>query len=620
MCNLTTEHDNRPTEQIVHAIPNVLWHAKADTEGVLYDTYISETSDILLELAPGTIGNDWNIYFSYVHPEDLTGVMQVMQNAIQNLGEFGVEYRLLLTSGKIKTVYSNGNIRMSADKMYREGFGVTTDISFIKKKEKESAKSEQKFKALLNIMPYPVLVHRENQILFLNSATMEFAGVQAEHEVKTTDIIQFVHPEDKARVTERMAKAMSEEEPVSLDEERFVTTDGNVKFVEVRGLPFIDTDGEKSLLVAFSDISEQKKAKKALEESEQRYRALFELAPFPIIVNCEHQITLANNAAKAYIGIKDDELLKTKAVEDFIHPNSIQAVKDKIRKILENGKTANILDQQFVSSNGKIFDMDIAASPVIYNNKPAVIVVMNDISDKKKDKKRLEELVATKDRFFSIIAHDLKNPFHQILGFGEILTADEDYDLFQTRKIVQYMYASAKKGYALLENLLEWSRSQTGRIKYTPTNLALFDLVQTEIDFIALTAFNKNIKITNQTEKSQIVFADKDMLRTVLRNLLSNAVKFTFRSGSIKLTSKSIDGKTYLKVSDTGIGITPDKLTKIFRIDETESMPGTESETGTGLGLILCKEFCEKNGGDLIVESAVGKGSEFTVILPEGQD
>jgi PAS domain S-box-containing protein len=615
-----SEIENQSTNgEVLHAgVSNVLWHAKIDFAGNFYDTYISDTVDTLLDLPLGSINSQWNKFFEFVHPDDLSNLLDTITLATTTLGDFGYEYRLKLRSGKIKTVFSNGNVFRNKEGGYVQGFGVTTELSYVKQKAYEIKKSEQKYKALLNILPYPTLVLRHGQIEFMNSATMEFAGVQAEHELTGMNLIRFMHPDDRVRVDEHISRVMDEEITLQLDEERFITPLNETKYVEMRGLPFIDSDGEKSLLLAFSDITEKRLAEKALSESEQRYKTLFELAPFPILVHCEGKIVLINQAGKNYMGTSDEEILKSKSILDFVHPESLTAVKQRIKEMSEMGKPQNMMDEKLISYDGTILDMEVAASPLVYNGKPAILVVMNDISERKKDKKRLEELVATKDRFFSIIAHDLKNPFHQILGFGEIISScSEDYDLEQTQKIVQYMYNSAQKGYALLENLLEWSRAQTGRIKYIPTELCIGELVEDEVDFFRPAAINKSITISYEiSEYLPNIFADKEMLKTVLRNLISNALKFTFRGGRIKIEVKIENLFVSVNIADSGIGIPPDALSRIFKIDETNSTTGTENETGTGLGLILCKEFCEKNGGTINVKSAVGKGSTFNITIP----
>ena len=232
----------------------------------------------------------------------------------------------------------------------------------------------------------------------------------------------------------------------------------------------------------------------------------------------------------------------------------------------------------------------------------------------------LRELNATKDKFFSIIAHDLKNPFNTLLGFTELmLDSLEDFDYEKIREFISIIADTSKHSYALLENLLEWSRSQTGRIQMKPETIDLYKLVEENIDFLLNQAGNKKIKLVNGVASPAHVHADANMLNTVVRNLISNAIKYTGEGGSITVSAIEKDGMVETSVADTGMGIKPENLEKLFRIDVNFSTKGTANEIGTGLGLILCKEFITRNEGKIWVESELGKGSTFKFTLPVGK-
>ncbi len=230
----------------------------------------------------------------------------------------------------------------------------------------------------------------------------------------------------------------------------------------------------------------------------------------------------------------------------------------------------------------------------------------------------LKVLNANKDKFFSIVAHDLRGPFSGFMGLSELLT--EDFDQLEKEEIMQIgdsLNKAAKRLFSLIENLLEWSRAQMGRIEYIPSNVDLYDAVEKIIQIFKDTADNKNIEMLNNIEKDTYVFADNDMLSTILRNLSSNALKFTPRGGSINYsTGKNDNSFIEISISDSGVGMSEEVIDKIFRIDTKHSTPGTEKEQGTGLGLLLCKEFVEKNGGKISVESKINEGTTFTFTLP----
>jgi len=230
--------------------------------------------------------------------------------------------------------------------------------------------------------------------------------------------------------------------------------------------------------------------------------------------------------------------------------------------------------------------------------------------------KELKELNATKDKFFSIIAHDLKNPFNTLMGFTELLATNiNSYEKTKIVEFINIIFQTSKNTYLLLENLLEWSRSQTGRLEITPAIIDISELINENIDLIYNNAFNKKLKIINNISEDANVFADPNMIHAVIRNLLSNAIKYTKPGGKIEISSEIQNGYIEITISDSGIGIKPENLKKLFRIDENFTTKGTSDETGTGLGLILCKEFVHKNGGEIWVKSTYGQGSDFTIKL-----
>lgn len=230
----------------------------------------------------------------------------------------------------------------------------------------------------------------------------------------------------------------------------------------------------------------------------------------------------------------------------------------------------------------------------------------------------LKELNASKDKFFSIIAHDLKGPFQNLIGYSQILAQDfEKLTIDEIRELSNNLYTSATNLYKLLENLLQWSRLQRGVIEYNPIEFEISLLVEQNFDLIMNRAKDKGITLINNTKSDLQIFADVNMINTVLRNLLSNALKFTPSGGKITVNAENLNnGYAKIEVIDTGIGMSEEFAKNVFRIDSYKSTPGTENEQGTGLGLILCKDLVEKNKGKISVESKLGQGTKFTLVLP----
>jgi signal transduction histidine kinase len=235
----------------------------------------------------------------------------------------------------------------------------------------------------------------------------------------------------------------------------------------------------------------------------------------------------------------------------------------------------------------------------------------------------LEYANATKNKFFSIIAHDLKNPFYTIIGFTEMLMKNLDTNTKEDQlKYLSMIYNSGKDAHNLLENLLNWSRLQIGTIKANKVMLSSVDIIDRVIHFLEPMAKKKSIELVQQEDDEYEILADEEMLQTILRNLGSNAIKFSPEEGIVRFITKTQNGDNLIHfiVEDNGIGMSDEIIKNLFQIDAKQSRKGTSNESGTGLGLILCKEFSEYHQGSLKIESEEGKGSRFTVILPVNEN
>ena len=231
---------------------------------------------------------------------------------------------------------------------------------------------------------------------------------------------------------------------------------------------------------------------------------------------------------------------------------------------------------------------------------------------------KLEEANNTKDKFFSIIAHDLKNPFNTLIGYSDVLKSDfREYGQDEIFQHLNIIYDTSVNGYNLLENLLKWSQSQTDKISFEPKKINLYDVAQICVEDIENQSQFKDIDILNDIPENFHIIADENLLRTILRNLINNAVKFTHRNGMVSIGCKKDKDNIEVFVKDTGIGMNDKEKQSIFRIDKVCSKPGTNKEKGSGLGLILCKEFVEKHGGKIWVESEPEQGSIFKFTIPK---
>lgn len=258
-----------------------------------------------------------------------------------------------------------------------------------------------------------------------------------------------------------------------------------------------------------------------------------------------------------------------------------------------------------------------------YNILEATLTEQNIEIQKQKEEleiqqNELESLNQTKDKFFAIIAHDLRNPFSTVLNLSELLA--REFDSFEPDKMqlfIEQIYKYSNNTFNLLENLLQWSLLQTGRTVLKAKNGNIADLINENIELLRGNAIQKKIELKWVNPVDCFAFFDYNMITTVIRNLITNAIKFTPENGSILVEVSDVNNFYRISVCDNGVGVSAEDIVKLFRIDTNPSTIGTSQERGTGLGLILCKEFVEKNGGKIDVESEIGKGSTFYFTVPK---
>ena len=281
--------------------------------------------------------------------------------------------------------------------------------------------------------------------------------------------------------------------------------------------------------------------------------------------------------------------------------------------------------RSFKSNPGKMLTMLISTyEAVVQKNKELQLSheklkLLNEnlevmVEERTTELKRLND---QKDRFFSIIARDLKSPSNSILRFSELLVDQiRENELSGIEKYANIILQSSQRSVDLLTNLMDWSLSQTGRLEFNPEYFELVDHVNQLTQSLASFYQQKNISIVNQMPRHLVVFADKVLIGSVMRNLISNAIKFTKPGGNIILSAQTKPAEIIICVADTGVGIPKDAIDKLFRIDKNYATHGTQNEKGSGLGLIVCKEFIEKHNGKIWVISEKGKGSEFYFSIP----
>ena len=372
--------------------------------------------------------------------------------------------------------------------------------------------------------------------------------------------------------------------------------------------------------------SELEDVKLAISESEDRYKLITQnTLDIIFMIDKTGKQLFFNHSVEKILGYKQEELIG-KTFTRFVPKSEMPKYLLQLKNVFLKKEIRNFITKAY-HKNGNLIDVEINGKLVRHCGKLVALGTIRDISTRIKHEliihQKNEELShanATKDKFFSIIAHDLKSPFNSIVGYGGLLVDQiRNNNYSGIEKYAQIIQQSSLSAMDLLTNLMDWSLSQTGRMEFNPDYVEMEELINDVSNLLSHIAQHKSIKTTKSHLASGIVYADKDMVNTVLRNLITNAIKFTHTGGEIIISTLEKQEELTISVQDNGVGISKDRIEKIFQIDEGYSTPGTNKEKGTGLGLILCKEFVEKHSGKIWVVSnhnSSENGSTFYFTLP----
>jgi len=391
----------------------------------------------------------------------------------------------------------------------------------------------------------------------------------------------------------------------------------------------IDFSGKFSDIFTYltTSLLDKQELEKKLHENEKILRMIIDTAPDGFSISTiDGKMVYASPSICRMFGYDSFDEVKDKQMLDFIHESQYEKAKRATEELIKNKRTSGAKEYLEKRKDGSLFSVEVAGGLISdENGNPKYLFFAHrDISERlqlklelQKYAEQLEASNKAKDKFFSIIAHDLRGPFQAFIGFSELLK--QGPEVLSPQEIKQFsndLHQALKNQYQLLTDLLEWSKLQMGRGSVEIESVNLTDEVSELAATMAILTKKKEITLQNNILENLTVKADKKMLRLVLRNLISNSIKFTNNNGVIALAAIAKEGFVELSVADNGIGIEPDDMDKLFRIDIPHTTKGTANEPGTGLGLVLCKEMVEKQGGNMFVESERGKGSRFYFTLP----
>jgi two-component system sensor histidine kinase/response regulator len=371
------------------------------------------------------------------------------------------------------------------------------------------------------------------------------------------------------------------------------------------------------------------KAKEKAEESETKYRKLFEVLPVgATISDAAGNILDSNQMSESLLGLSEEEQSKRKIDGQewgIINKDNSTMDSDEYASTiaLKENRLVKDIEMGIVKGTDEVTWISVNATPINLEGY-GVVIAYNDITERKRavqelkeSEAKLRELNATKDKLFSIISHDLKSPLNSVLGFSDLLIKNiETYDIERSKYFATLINTSAKNNLGLIDNLLTWARTQTEQIEFIPKNLELHPIVEEIFLRLNSTAWLKNINLISTLSDDIVAYADHNMLHTILRNLVSNAIKFTDSDGKVDISAVSKQDHIEISVNDNGVGINEENQKRLFGAVANFTLLGTANESSSGLGLMLCKEFVEKHQGKIWVKSELGKGSKFVFTLP----
>ncbi len=500
---------------------------------------------------------------------------------------------------------------------------------------KELKKKEQFFKGVIeNALDIIMTVSKTGTFKYVSPSVETILGYKPD-ELIGENIFKYVHMADIPRAIIDFSKAILTNKVPDTNAFNILHKDGSTRLLEGVGNNQFNNLAISGFIMNIHDVTSRNQAeaelilvKEEAEASENRFRAMIEASPDgTVITSLEAKVQYVSPKVVTMWGYPHESVMLGKQMTDFLRNDYHEKAAQLIGSMF-SGNFTGAAEYVMVRKDGSEFFGEANAN-ILYNekNKPvSIIIALRDITNRKnaeleiiKQKEQLQEANATKDKFFSIIAHDLKSPFNSMLGFSDILTENfEAYDTEKQKKFIGIINQELQGTYKLLENLLYWSRSQRGTIDFKPENINVHEFVNETSELLIHLAEKKSIHLINQIPEHIKVDADRDLLSIIMRNLISNAIKFTPKYGEISINAllTKEQGFVEIGVTDNGVGISKELQTKLFDLGESTSTKGTENESGTGLGLILCKEFVEKHQGEIWVESEVGKGAIFSFSIP----
>jgi len=467
-----------------------------------------------------------------------------------------------------------------------------------------------------------VTISPEGKITDVNKAIELVTGISRVQLIGSDFSVYFTEHEKAREVYQHVfEKGFVKDYPLAIKH-----VSGSITDVLYNATVYKDAAGNVvGIFAAVRDITERKKAEETLRESEERNRLLIDFSPYGIIIHSEGKIIFINSQAMNILGATSAQEIVGKPILDIVHPDYHDIVKERIL-MEEEGKIAPLIEQKFIRIDGSPVDVEIVAIPVNFRGKIYKYGVFHDITERKKadeiriEKERLEYASKAKSEFLASMSHELRTPLNSILGFSQLLidgmTGGELND--KHKHFIENIHNSGNFLLTLINDILDLSKIEAGKIELNIEKIPLQNTIEETLTLIKEKAMKHRINIKKEFEPGlDLIDADKQRLKQILFNLLSNAVKFSKEEGgTVTITTRKVDDNVQISVSDTGIGIKPENMEKLFQKFEQLEKGISQKYGGTGLGLAISKQLVEQHRGKIWAQSKYGEGSTFTFTLP----
>ena len=631
-------------QKITRLVPGMVYQYHLDLNGAITVPFASAAIRQIHGISPEEARADASKIFEVIHPDDRAAVQAAILASARDMSPFVSEYRTRFEDGSFHYIYAHSLPEREEDGSIT-WTGFAADISERRAIELALQASETQYRSLVDLLPTGVLLHRDGVILLANQASARFFGVDSPQELVGTLMLDRIHPDYRALVSQRIEQVEKTNTRVPWIEEKLLRMDGSVFDAEVAAMGVL-YQGQPAVLAAYNDISERVRAGQALRQSEERYRRLVETSPDVVYrFSSQRGAIYYSNRVQQIMGYSPEEMLAQPMLwHDSILPEDLPAI-DAVIARFPQGTSFN-LEYRIRDRQGQLHWLEDRRMGSIREGDEIIVEgLATDISARKQAELvlqaahdelelrvrertadlqaanlALEEASRAKDRFLSTMSHELRTPLTGILGLSQVLLFNTYGEMNERQtRAVQNIEKSGQHLHELINDILDISRLQNGKIILEPKLCSLDNVCRASLQMVGNLATARRQELSMSVTPENIVFrADERRLKQILINLLGNAIKFTPEGGRIELSVQGLPTQRLVRISvrDTGIGIKPEDISRLFQPFQQLDSSLSRQYNGTGLGLALVKSLTELHGGRIELESTPGQGSCFTLVLP----